>query len=108
MPLSSHHKRKSPLILLTTLAILTVATLVAASAFFLKPSIELELKTKLVQSFADVGLFDTGINVSGRDVILSGEVDTNNDVIKAEKIAKEVLGIRTVINQLVVKNQTTE
>ncbi len=108
MPLSSHHKPKSPLILLSVLAILTVATLVVASVYFLKPNIETELKIKLVQNFANVGLFDTGIELSGRDVVLSGEVDTAKDVIKAERIANKILGIRAVTNHLVIKNQTIE
>ncbi len=99
---------KSPLIFLGLIAFLIVSTLVVASSYFLKPSIELELKIKLEQSLANVGIFNTGVKLSGRDVILNGQVNSISDLIKAEKIAEGVLGVRDVTNQLLVKNQTNE
>ena len=103
-----HHVPKSPLIFLGLIAFLIVSTLVVASSYFLKPSIELELKIKLEQSLANVGIFNTGVKLSGRDVILNGQVNSISDLIKAEKIAEGVLGVRDVTNQLLVKNQTNE
>lgn len=99
---------KSPLVFLASVAILTVATLVVASAYFLQPNIESELKGKLIQNFIAVGLRNTNIKLSGRDVTLSGFVLSFNDAVKAEEIAKHVSGVREVNNQLMIKKQSSE
>jgi len=101
---------KSPLVFLASVAVLTISTLVVASAYFLQPNIESELKNKLIQNFTAVGLSNrnTTIKLSGRDVTLSGYVSTEHDAMKAEEVAKQVSGIREVNNQLMIKNQSTE
>lgn len=99
---------KSPLVLLTTLGILVIATLVVASTYFLRPGIELELKNKLANNFAKAGLVNTMINISGRDVTLNGAVPNKAEALKAENAAKEIWGIRQVNNQLLIKNQSIE
>jgi hypothetical protein len=99
---------KSPLVLLTSLSILVVATLVVASGYFLRPGIELELKKELISHFASTGFSSTIVHISGRDVILNGAVENKADALKAEKTAKEIWGVRQVDNQLLIKNQSVE
>ena len=98
-----HKQAKSPLVFLITLAVLVVSTLVVASSYFLKPSIETELKNQLTKEILMLGLFNPSIKISGRDVTLTGVVSKQSDVMKAENIARHVAGIREVSNQLVVK-----
>lgn len=95
---------KSPLVLLVTLSILVVATLVVASSYFLRPSIEQELKRVLTTRFSNVGLTQTVVNISGRDVVLNGVVKDQSEAKKAELTAKETWGVRQVDNQLLIKN----
>ena len=103
---------KSPLIFLSTMAILIIATLVVASAYFLKPNIESELKRELRHELARhlsvYDLLDTRIKVSGRDVTLLGYVSTKKEAQQAEAIARQITGIREVENQLMIKTYPSD
>lgn len=99
---------KSPLIFLGCMAVLIVATLVVASAYFLKPSIESELEDRLIKHFSLKGFDETQIEVSGRDVTLLGYVSDKAEAQQAEAIAREVSGIRTVENNLLIKTYSNE
>lgn len=94
----SEQSGKSPLILLFLVAVLVIATLVVASNYFLRPQLETELRKEITHSFSQVGLGDTKIELSGRDVILNGAVSS-----KAENATKEIWGIRQVDNQIIIK-----
>jgi len=108
-PKENKNKRpKSPLIFLSTMAVLIVSTLVVASAYFLKPTIESELANRLIQRFSVKGFVDTQIKISGRDVTLLGYVSDETEAQEAETIAKQVSGIREVENKLVIKTYSTE
>ena len=81
-----------------------MATLVVASAYFLRPSIETELKKKLSDGFSKAGIVCCLITISGRDVILNGAVPNKATSFKVEKTAKEIWGVRQVTNKLLIKN----
>lgn len=104
----SQQSAKSPFVLLTSLGILVIATLVVGTTYFLRPSIEHELKEKLLHNFANAGFVNTIVNISGRDVTLHGNVQDKAEALKAENTAKETWGIRQVDNQLLIKNQSVE
>lgn len=91
-----------------TIAVLVISTLVVASTYFLRPNIEDNLKTELKYRFSQVGLGNAVIDVSGRDVILMGDVNNKAEVIKAENTAKKIWGVREVENKLLVNKQSVE
>ncbi len=105
---NNNKRPKSPLIFLTTMAVLIVSTLVVASAYFLKPTIESELADRLIQRFSLKGLVDTKIKISGRDVTLIGYVSDETEAQEAEAIAKQISGIREVENKLLIKTYSTD
>jgi len=97
-------KPKSPLVLLFLLTLLVISTLITASAYFLRPSIETEIKEKVIATIEEKGLGNMTIDVSGRDVTISGSVDTESDSSRVEKISSEVQGVREINNKLLIKN----
>lgn len=99
---------KSALLLLSMLGVLIVSTLVAISSYFLLPSIELDLKTKLVANLSQTGITSSNISVSGRNITLYGSVSSNTDIIVAEDIAKSIWGVRRVNNSLLIKTEEIE
>lgn len=100
---SSDRFSKSPLIFLLLLAILIVATLVAASEYFLRPQIESELKQEITRSFAQAGLSIADIKLSGRDVTLNGEVPSTFAAQKVENTTKQIWGVRQIDNQIIIQ-----
>ena len=105
---SSNQFIKSPLILLVLVAILVIATLVAASEYFLRPQIESELKQKVTHSFAQAGLSIADIELSGRDVTLNGAVSSKLVAQKVENTTKQILGIRQIDNQIIIQKPLAE
>jgi len=105
---NSNKQAKSPFVFLVTLAVLVIATLVVATSYFLRPSIELELKNKLLNNFASLGFNNTTIHISGRDITLHGAVKNKTEAMQAENTAKEIWGVREVDNQLLIKNHSIE
>ena len=99
---------KSPLTLLVLIAVMVVATLVVISNYFLRPGMELDLTHRITKNFLSYGINSAIINVSGRDVTLTGSVLNYTDAKNIEKLIQETQGIRQVENKLVIKNQTTE
>ena len=97
-------KPKSPLVLLFLLTLLVVSTLVTASAYFLRPSIETEIKQKVTKKIEEKGVSNMMVNVSGRDVTISGSVDTKEDSTKVEEMSSKVQGVREINNKLLIKN----
>ncbi len=95
---------KSALLLLSIIGVLVISTLVVISSYFLRPTIEFDLKEKLVSSLSKVGLNTPLVRVSGRDVELHGSVATVNELTIAEETAKRVWGVRQVNNHLLIKN----
>ena len=55
-----------------------------------------------------LGIVDSVIENSRRDVTLTGLVKDRNESIMAENAALAIQGIRQVNNNLVIKNQTIE
>ena len=96
---------KSAFLLLSMLGVLIISTLVVISSYFLLPSIELDLKTKLVANLSRTGVTSSNISVSGRNITLYGPVSSNTDVIVAENIAKSIWGVRQVNNSLLIKKK---
>ena len=99
---------KSPLTLLVLLGLMVIATLVVISNYFLRPSMEMNLTRKITSNLIRSGLEGTSIIVSGRDIILEGVVQSQADVVKAERLIQENGDIRQLENKLVIKNQTIE
>ncbi|MEE9446126.1 MAG: BON domain-containing protein [Cocleimonas sp.] len=97
-------RSKSPLVLLLLLTILVISTLITASAYFLRPSIETEIKEKVIEKIEQKGLGNMIVDVSGRDVTISGYVDTKEKSSKVEEISSEVQGVREINNKLLIKN----
>ena len=96
------HSAQSALLLLSIIGVLIISTLVVISSYFLRPTIELDLKEKLVISLSDVALENQVINVSGRDITLHGSVGDIREATIAEETAKKVWGVRQVSNNLFV------
>ncbi len=101
--ISSDRFSKSPLIFLLLVAILVVATLVAASEYFLRPQIESELKQEITHNVAQAGLSITDIKLSGRDVTLNGAVSSKLTAQKIENTTKQVWGVRQIDNQIIIQ-----
>ncbi len=87
------------------LGVLVVSTLVAASSFFLRPVIELDLKNKLISDLLKAGITPPVINISGRDITLSGFISNEKESIRTEETAKKVWGVRKVNNHLIVRSK---
>ena len=102
------HSSKSPLTLLVLLAVMVIATLVVISNYFLRPSMEFDLTHKITKNLLSYGINNAVINVSGRDVTLTGSVLNHDESIKAVKLIRKNRDIRQVDNKLVIKNQTIE
>ncbi len=86
------------------MAILVIATLVAASEYFLRPQIESELKQEITHSFVQAGLSVADIKLSGRDVTLNGAVASKFVAQKVENAAKQITGVRHINNQIIIQN----
>jgi len=99
---------KSPLIFLSLLAVLIIATLVMISGYFLRPSIEIDLKEQLSNTLSNVGIDTPVVYVSGMDVTLKGTVSKKSEIVIAEEIVKKVWGVRRVNNYLLVESQQNE
>lgn len=97
-------KTKSPMVLLFVITLLVISTLVTASAYFLRPSIELELKEKVTEKIDQNGVSKLVVNVSGRDVTIDGFVRNEETYSSVEKITGEIYGVREINNRLVIKN----
>ena len=107
-PTSPDRFSKSPLILLFLVAVLVVATLVAASEYFLRPQVESELKQKIAHSFSQVGLSIADIKLSGRDVTLNGSVSSKLTAQKVENATKHIWGVRQIDNQIIIQKPLSE
>ena len=104
--LSPSHKRfkyKSPLTLLLLLSLLVVLTLVTASTYFLRPSMETDLKEKVVDKIEEKGHLDINVDVSGRDVTLKGTVKSEEESSTLENISSKVQGVHEINNKLIIK-----
>jgi len=99
---SSDRFSKSPLIFLLLVAVLVVATLVAASEYFLRPQIESDLRQNITRSFSQAGLSIADIKLSGRDVTLKG-VASKLVAQKVENTTKQIWGVRQIDNQIIIQ-----
>jgi len=104
----SYNASKSTFILSSILGMLIVSTLVAISSYFIRPSIELDLKTKLVSKLSKIEVKNSFIQVSGRDITLYGSVPNKIDALTAEDIATNIQGVRQVKNELLIKGEKIE
>ena len=93
---------KSAILFLGIVGLLTISTLIAVSSYFLLPSIENDLKTKLSANLSKAGILNSTVNVSGRDITLNGFVFSKSDAELAEVIAKKTWGVRRVTNKLLI------
>lgn len=93
----------SPLIFLGILGVLIISTLVMVSSYFLRPSIEIDLKEQLTHSLSNIGIIAPIIHVSGMDVTLSGTVSDSSEKEIAEETVRKVWGVRRVNNHLFVQ-----
>lgn len=75
------------------------------SGYFLRPSIEFDLREQLSSRLSKVGIIAPVIYVSGMDVTLKGTVSKKSEIVTAEEIVKKVWGVRRVNNYLLVENQ---
>lgn len=91
-----------------TIGLLIIFTLVIASTYFLRPTMESELKQQLDNKLYLSGIRNTRIDISGRDVTLNGLVKDKAEANRVERIAKDIWGIRDVSNHLVIKNHAIE
>jgi len=101
-------RSKSPLVLLFLLTLLVISTLVTASAYFVRPSIETELKGKVIEKIEEKGHKNMVVNVSGRDVTISGSVDSKEESSSVERMSSEVKGVREINNKLLIKKLSTD
>jgi len=104
----SDNSSKSAILLLGILGALIILTLVAVSSYFLLPSIEHDLEMKLKTSLSKVGIFNSEINISGRDITLNGLVSSQSDAVIAEIIANKTWGVRQVTNSLSIMPKESE
>lgn len=103
---NSTSQKKSPFILLLLLSILVISTLVVASLYFVRPNLETELAQRVSHNLEKEGVSDTKVDVvvTGRDAVITGEVESIVVAKKIEQTAKDTCGIRFIDNQLLVKN----
>lgn len=101
-------KSKSPLTLLLLIGIMVISTLVVISNYFLRPSLELNIKDEVNQNLKENGFKSVKVKVEGRDVLLEGFIFKQEDSLKVENVMSKIQGIHQIDNQLVVKNQTNE
>jgi len=104
----SDNSPKSAILLLGILGALIILTLVAVSSYFLLPSIEHDLEMKLKAGLSKVGIFNSEINISGRDITLNGLVSSKSDAVIAEIIANKTWGVRQVTNSLSIISKESE
>jgi len=62
------------------------------------------VKTRLIQDQA-LKAFDIGVETFRGDVLLSGFVDSKDQIDRAVSVAKKVPGVKSVRNSLVVKQE---
>ncbi len=88
------------------LIILLGLTLLAILGYFCiyqhRTEIQNDVQTRTVASLAIEGLKDINVSIDGRDVALTGKVASNKIRKRAGKLVKNVYGVRTVNNRLVV------
>ncbi|KAG1657139.1 5'-3' exonuclease [Nymphon striatum] len=101
-------RSKSPLTLLLLIGIMVISTLVVISNYFLRPSLELNIKDEVSQNLKENGFKSVKVKVEGRDVLLEGFIFKQEDSLKVENVMSRIQGIHQIDNQLVVKNQTNE
>lgn len=71
--------------------------------------IENDLQGRSLQTLKSAGIQLDKIHMDGRDVILEGEVDSEQAKSRAEQLVSGVYGVRKVINNLIVrKNEPIE
>lgn len=102
------YSSKSPLIFLSILGVLVISTLVMISSYFLRPSIEIDLKEQLIEKLSNIGINTPTIKVSGMDVTLTGTVSDQSKKIIAEETVKKIWGVRRVNNHLVVETEQND
>lgn len=85
---------RSPLILLILISILIIATLLMVAYYFVRPTIESELKYEIRSDLDNNGLQNTNIIISGRDVVVSGSSEASTAA--AKKVVEDVRGVRKV------------
>ncbi len=64
------------------------------------------VKTRLIQDQA-LKAFDIGVETFRGEVLLSGFVDSKDQIDRAVQVAKSVPGVKSVRNSLVVKKEKT-
>ena len=103
---NSTSQNKSPYILLLLLSVLVISTLVVASLYFIRPNLETELEHRVSDNLEKAGIDEAKLEVavSGRDAVITGQVESLAVAKKVEKTAKETCGVRFIDNQLLVKN----
>jgi len=74
----------------------------AASAQPLSTQLEAEMTSKFLDD-QDLRTYPLDVRVTGGTAVISGQVPTDELKDRAEKIARSVKGIRSVINNIVVK-----
>ena len=65
-------------------------------------TIPADIKYRTSQQLKAADLEAVGVSMNGRDVILSGIVDSDNDKADAQNITLAVNGVRKVDNQIIV------
>lgn len=117
-------QNKSPIILLVLLSVLVIATLVVASLYFVRPSLEAQYKERASQKQKAAGSLDTKPQVTGKSADLTAVVEAMTKPIlpkpvmskqmllkpmltkpvKVERSEKDDCGIHFYENQLLVRN----
>ncbi len=82
------------------LGILGILVIFLCCALFKTPEIEADLSARTFSALKNKGIEIPGINVNGRDVVLTGIVKSDEIRKRAEKIAAGVYGVNKVINNL--------
>lgn len=88
--------------LIILLGLLALAILGYFCVYKQWPEIQDDVNTRTHAALAEQGLDQVIISTNGRDIILAGEVATNAIKQQAEDHAINVVGVRTVDNQLIV------
>jgi len=91
------------------IGLLLLAAVAWYAVRYYTPQIEADLARRSNDALAEEGLTRTGVAIDGRTAILSGSVDSRDQLELAEQTVTQTFGIRTVDNQLTIgsNNETT-
>lgn len=100
----SASQNKSPIILLVLLSVLVIATLVVASLYFVRPSLEAQYKERASQKQKAAGSLDTKPQVTGKSADLTAVVEAmTKPILPKPVMSKPVMSKQMLLKPMLAK-----